>query len=132
MTTATKTTCECFKCGGSGFIQAFSGIANGICFRCNGVGVLSFNDVERIKKAIPEYTRVRCEWLLNTTEESFVGFTYKRISDARDFAHSYVMNPDAGDFYGMTVLTAWQNQGGESKFQELQEIRRDSLTQYSL
>jgi hypothetical protein len=130
--TTVKTTCECFKCGGSGFIEAFSGIANGICFRCNGAGVLSFNEVERIRKAIPEYTRVRCEWILKTTPESFEGFTFNRISDARNFAHSYVMNPDANDFYGSTVIEAWRNQGGEQRFHELQEIRRESLSQYSL
>ena len=33
-----KKTCECYKCGGSGFIEAFSGIANGICFTCGGTG----------------------------------------------------------------------------------------------
>lgn len=29
---------ECAKCGGRGEIKAFSGIAGGICFCCNGKG----------------------------------------------------------------------------------------------
>jgi hypothetical protein len=127
-----KTTCECYKCGGSGFIQAFYGIANGVCFRCNGAGELSFTEIERIKCCIPEYTRVRCEWILKTTYESFAGFSFKRISDARDFAHSYVMNEAAQEIYGSTVIDAWRKQGGEERFQELQEIRRESLSQYAL
>ena len=32
------TKCECAKCGGKGEIKAFSGIAGGICFSCNGRG----------------------------------------------------------------------------------------------
>lgn len=30
--------CECAKCNGKGEIKAFSGIAGGICFSCNGKG----------------------------------------------------------------------------------------------
>ena len=35
-------TCECYKCGGSGYIQAFAGIANGVCFTCGGTGKVAF------------------------------------------------------------------------------------------
>ena len=41
MESETKT-CECYKCGGSGYIAAFSGIANGICFTCDGTGKVAF------------------------------------------------------------------------------------------
>jgi len=41
MKSETKT-CECYKCGGSGYIAAFSGIANGICFTCDGTGKVAF------------------------------------------------------------------------------------------
>lgn len=30
--------CECAKCNGRGEIKAFSGIAGGVCFTCNGKG----------------------------------------------------------------------------------------------
>jgi hypothetical protein len=45
MKSETKT-CECYKCGGSGYIEAFSGIASGICFTCDGTGKVAF----RVKK----------------------------------------------------------------------------------
>lgn len=32
--------CECAKCNGKGEIKAFSGIAGGICFDCNGRGYI--------------------------------------------------------------------------------------------
>lgn len=41
MATTTKT-CECDKCGGTGHIDAFRGIANGVCFRCNGTGKVAY------------------------------------------------------------------------------------------
>ena len=30
---------KCNKCGGAGYIEKFSGIENGTCFRCEGTGV---------------------------------------------------------------------------------------------
>lgn len=33
-------TCE--RCGGSGYIQRYSHICNGICFKCNGEGCLTY------------------------------------------------------------------------------------------
>lgn len=33
-----STVCECPKCGGTGYIQAFAHIQNGVCFWCEGTG----------------------------------------------------------------------------------------------
>lgn len=30
---------KCNKCGGAGYIQKFSGVENGTCFKCEGTGV---------------------------------------------------------------------------------------------
>lgn len=34
----TATTYKCPKCNGSGFLSQYSGIANGVCFSCEGNG----------------------------------------------------------------------------------------------
>lgn len=49
---ATIQTVECPKCIGNGFIPAFSGIANGICFTCAGAGKVAFK-VKKINKFSP-------------------------------------------------------------------------------
>lgn len=42
---------ECAKCGGRGEIKAFSGIAGGVCFCCNGKGhVILKNKPQRTAK----------------------------------------------------------------------------------
>jgi hypothetical protein len=41
MKTTTKTG-SCGKCSGKGSINAFSGIANGVCFQCGGVGKVKY------------------------------------------------------------------------------------------
>ena len=45
---------ECAKCGGKGDIKAFSGIAGGICFCCNGKGyvILKSKPNRKVKFAI--------------------------------------------------------------------------------
>lgn len=30
---------KCDKCGGAGYIEKFSGIESGVCFRCEGTGI---------------------------------------------------------------------------------------------
>lgn len=43
--------CPCLKCGGNGYIKAFSYVEGGICFECNGSGI---NEWES-KEYTPEY-----------------------------------------------------------------------------
>jgi DnaJ-class molecular chaperone len=40
MTNGNLVKCECAKCNGKGEIRAFSGIAGGVCFDCNGRGYI--------------------------------------------------------------------------------------------
>lgn len=51
---------ECAKCAGRGEIKAFSGIAGGICFCCNGKGYVELkNPPKRSKK-----------WIVSAVEKS--------------------------------------------------------------
>ena len=132
MTTATTTQCECFKCGGSGYIQEFSGIAQGVCFTCNGSGKLTVKQSQKATQELPEEMRIKADWILASTYETFSGFSMNRMSAVRNFAHSYCVNIAAATIYGKTVHTAFFDQGGEEKYQELAECRRQTLDQYSL
>lgn len=81
MTTKTskKTeTCPCPKCDGQGYIRAYSGIANGVCFTCAGTKVVK---VGRFKPAPPmsDYARKCVEWIVNATEEQINKLTYNQL-----------------------------------------------------
>ncbi len=93
MATATKTrksveTCECPKCGGSGFIPAFSGIANGICFRCVGTGKVKAGTVQPPKPTAPEIVK-KVEWILSATPEVIAKLTYRQLMASRDLVHCH-------------------------------------------
>lgn len=95
MTTATKTTkttktvtCDCPKCGGRGYIEAFSGIANGVCFTCNGAGKKTYKVGKEPKKpTVNEYTANMVSQILNGTDEQFSKMTYSQLAKFRDIAH---------------------------------------------
>jgi hypothetical protein len=79
-------TATCPKCDGKKHIDGFGHVANGVCFRCNGAGVVKACTV----KAPPPATayQVKCaEWILNVTEETMATLTYGQLLKARDFAH---------------------------------------------
>lgn len=59
-----KVKCTCSKCGGSGYIEKYSNIVNGICFKCGGTGVImvdkeTVKHVEDIKKDIEGYKALK-------------------------------------------------------------------------
>lgn len=90
MKTATKTqkvACECPKCGGSGFIRAFSNIANGVCFTCAGNGTVMVRPGSKKVPVATEYQTKHAEFILNLTEEQLEKMTYSQLSFYRNFAH---------------------------------------------
>lgn len=92
MTTATKTTktvtCDCHKCGGSGYIAAFSGIANGTCFTCNGTGKKTYRaDRQPKKPVINDYCLSMINQILTGTDEQFGKMSYGELAKFRDIAH---------------------------------------------
>ena len=44
------TTQKCWKCGGHGYIEAYSGIRGGVCFSCNGSGRKAYNTSQENKR----------------------------------------------------------------------------------
>lgn len=77
---------NCPKCGGSGRIQAFSHIASGDCFMCGATGVVAAGREEK-KPALNEETRRAAEWVMRSTERSYVNLSYARLLRARNFCH---------------------------------------------
>jgi hypothetical protein len=113
------TVTKCYKCSGTGHINAFNHVVNGECFACKGKGTVMV-DVEARKAELSHETVVKCEFILKATEETFEGLSYVRLLAARNFAHTYVMASGARELYGETVLDAWR-QHGEPHFQAAQE-----------
>ena len=104
---------ECPKCAGAGHIDAFRGIANGVCFRCAG------NKTVMVRKGaikpIPpmtDYTRKMIE-TIQTADLS--GLTYGQLMTLRDFAHWPCPHCP-------TILADWRGRG-EEFFQAAQEER---------
>jgi hypothetical protein len=120
--TATKTSpkliaCECYKCGGSGYIPAFSGIANGVCFTCNGEGKVYLKAERKPKPIKPAtaYQVEQAEKILNATDDQFSTMGYGELLKLRDFAHWPIKQYPQ-------ILKVWREKG-ESYFQVQQEIR---------
>ena len=92
MTTATskKTeTCPCPKCDGQGFIRAYAGIANGICFTCAGTKVVRAGRFKPRPATAPEHL-ARADRILNATPEQIEKMTWAQISQSRDFVHTNI------------------------------------------
>lgn len=116
---ADKTQVKCYKCDGTGQINAFGHVANGVCFACKGAGTLMV-DLENTKGTLGADFVTKCEFILNANHETFEGLSYARLFKAREFAHTYVMAKGARDAYGDTVYSAWF-EFGEPHFQRAQE-----------
>lgn len=115
-----KTNVNCPKCDGRGHIEAFGHYAQGVCFCCKGRGTIAVDLTETKAELRPE-TVTRCEFILNADENTFAGLSFARLTNARNFAHAYVMEPGAKlAFPG--VLDAWR-QFGEPHFQAAQEVK---------
>jgi len=112
---------NCFKCDGKGYIEAFGHYAQGVCFACKGSGTLTVN-VTAARGDLPADLKTKADFLLAANENTFAGLSYARLANARNFAHTYVMNAAARDVYGLSVLNAWR-EFGEPHFQAAQTVR---------
>lgn len=76
----TTTTCKCVKCNGTGFIPAFSGIANGVCFSCKGSGSVTVKTTKA--NLFSPINAWHCESVEEANEFRLAEF-YKRFPDIR-------------------------------------------------
>lgn len=65
---------DCLKCSGTGKIQVFSHVANGICFACEGIGFKTYK-----KKPIPK-------------RKFAVSFQYGTENAPTEFVHCWNIN----------------------------------------
>lgn len=109
---AATITCECWKCGGTGYIAAFSGIANGTCFKCNGSGKLTG------KAAKPKPVKPLTEWQRRQVDliekGDLSGLSFGQLSELRNFAHWPLPQVP-------TLLQTWRERG-EQHFQAAQDV----------
>ena len=128
MTTATieVKTVKCWKCDGKKAISAFAHYANGVCFGCNGAGVINVKVTPEKIAAMGEETRRKCEWMLKATVEQVEKMNWKQIFACMNFCHLYVMNPEAGEVYGHSVKEAFERVA-RPHFNRLQTERLDAL-----
>jgi len=110
MTTQT-TTCDCYKCGGSGFIQAFSGIANGVCFTCKGSGKVT---VKSFKRVVPPLTDYQAKLIETIKTADLSKMSFSQLNDLRNAAHwKYPQEPN--------LLAIWRERGDAYFFQAQNE-----------
>lgn len=106
----TTTMVECFKCSGRGHIEAFSGIANGVCFRCKGVGKVKASIKPEVVKPLNAYQE---RMIAAITTGDMEGLTFGQLSELRDFAHWPVKQVP-------NLLAVWRERG-EDLFMAAQE-----------
>lgn len=104
--------CECHKCGGSGYIADFAGIANGVCFTCDGNGKVKYRPTKVQVKPLTEH---QAKWIEAIKTADMSNWTYKQLAYARDFAHW--PTPHCHD-----LLAIWKERG-EAHFQAAQEAK---------
>jgi hypothetical protein len=77
---------ECPKCHGAGRIEAFYHVLSGVCFCCKGQKTIVV-DIEANKASLSADTRRKAEWIMSSTEDSYIGLSYERLLAIREFAH---------------------------------------------
>lgn len=77
---------ECFKCGGSGKIEAFATVANGVCFQCFGLGKIeiSATDSRRCVEIESEESKARKVAAIRSGNLS--RYSFRQLHAARQFA----------------------------------------------
>lgn len=102
---------ECWKCGGSGHIEAFSHIASGDCFTCKGSG---FKMVREGKvKPVAPLNEWQQEQVDAITSGDLSVLSYKQLAELRSFAHWPLKQAP-------NLLEIWRDRG-EPHFQRRQE-----------
>ena len=117
---------ECPKCIGKKYFPTFAHVANGVCFLCNGAGVIDVANLPPIRETLSEEFHKKARFIMNATDAQWSKMTWKQLNAARDFAHCYVMGHTAREVYGTTIIEAWRA-NGEPFFQCEQEKQLDAF-----
>ncbi len=96
-------TMTCPKCEGKKTIEGFSHVANGVCFRCAGSGVVKYRKPSPVKPMGPEAIAF-CERILAITEAELETLSFAELNRLRDGCHwHYPQYPD--------LLKVWRDKG---------------------
>lgn len=96
-----KEICTCPKCNGSGYIDAYRGIANGVCFTCNGAGKVAYRPTA---KKVRPLTPCQVEMIETIKTGDLSKMTYNQLNSLRNSAHwHYPQCPD--------LLAIWRERG---------------------
>ncbi len=108
MKTATRKTMTCPKCDGKKYFECFGHVAQGVCFRCAGAGVVPYRKAKPMAPA-SEYVIKWAERIIAMTEEELEGMAYNHLLFLRDFAHHHI--PQYPD-----LLAVWKAKGDKHFF----------------
>lgn len=120
--TTSKKMMECPKCGGTGHIPHYAGIANGVCFTCAGNGKVAYRATK--KKVVP-MNAYFASLVETITKGDMSEMTFGQLLTLRDAAHG-VPHPDCPN-----LLAIWRERG-EQHFQAAQEERLATFRQNRL
>lgn len=108
-----KAKCKCPKCDGTGHIQAFSGIAGGVCFMCEGNGTLNYIPTPRKTWTPSPGIRSQMDRIL---DGAFDGLGYDQLLWLRDLCCSAGIVNDYPE-----VRKAWLAKGEDLFFAAQEE-----------
>lgn len=95
MTKPITRTTTCPKCDGNKTINAFNHYANGICFRCNGAGVVKLPLKELKAREVAKQTlATKRSWLLKATDRTLANLKWEQIYEVHQFAVNCVVCGD--------------------------------------
>lgn len=106
-----KVTCDCHKCGGTGYIAAFAHIANGDCFTCKGTGKVTYRPS---KQNVQPLSDAAAKAIDTITNGDLSGLSFSQLSSLRKSAHWHY--PQAPN-----LKQVWMERG-EAYFQAAQEL----------
>lgn len=80
-----KKTMDCPKCGGTGDIPRYSGIANGVCFTCAGNGKVPYRVIK--KKPVPPLTESMAKFIETVKTGDLSKLSFGKLNELRNGCH---------------------------------------------
>ena len=112
----TKVSYPCPRCDGRKHMSEFANVANGVCFKCGGAGVVYAKPTKKVVRPITEY---QAQLLALVTEGDLSNMSFGKLSTLRDFAQWPLAQCP-------TLLAIWFERG-EGYFQAAQADKLATL-----